>query len=99
MTKYSSLWWFRWETATMTRYASKLTRWKPRNASKVCFAGMGNAKPVRRSSAVERCRLYRVGYEIYLQGRSSYFFVNPIPRPELFQSRDLNEYMMESQQM
>ena len=63
------------------------------------LCGTGSAKPVGLSYAVEQCRLYRVGYEIYLQGRSSYFFVNPIPRPELFQSSDLNQYVTEFQQM
>src|SRR5712691_6073835 len=69
--------------------------------AKECIQGMlcgtGSAKPVEWSYAVEQCRLYRVGYEIYLQGKSSYFFVNPIPRPELFQSSDLNQYVTEFQ--
>jgi len=49
------------------------------------LCGTGNAKLVDRPSAVvEHCALYRPGYDIYLQGRDSYFFVNPTPRPELF---------------
>jgi hypothetical protein len=59
------------------------------------LCGAGNAKAVAPSSAVERCRLYRAGYEIYLQGTSTYFFLNPISRAELFQSLDLNEYVAE----
>ena len=59
------------------------------------LCGTGNAKRVGPSLAVEQCRLYRAGYEIYLQGRSSYFFVNPAPRPELFEKRDLDEYLAE----
>lgn len=70
--------------------------------AKECIVGLlrgtGHAKWVPQSSAVEECRLYRAGYEIYLQGRSSYFFVNPAPRPELFGTRDLNEYLAEFRQ-
>jgi hypothetical protein len=63
------------------------------------LCGTGNAKPAERSAAVEQCRLFRTGYEVYLQGRSSYFFVNPIHRPELFRSDDLNDYVAEFRQM
>jgi len=59
------------------------------------LCGTGNAKQVGRSLAVEQCRLYREGYETYLQGTDSYFFVNPMSRPELFQGGDLEEYVTE----
>jgi len=56
--------------------------------AKECITGMlcgtGNAKQVEASPEVEQCRLYQAGYEIYRQGTDSYFFVNPVPRPELF---------------
>jgi hypothetical protein len=55
----------------------------------------GNAKQVSQSSPAEQCRLYRAGYEIYLQGGASYFFVNPNPRPELFCAHDLSSYIAE----
>jgi len=60
--------------------------------------GTGHAKWVPPSFAVEQCMLYRAGYEIYQQGKSSYFFVNPAPRPELVETRDLNEYVAEFKQ-
>ena len=62
------------------------------------LCGTGNAKLVGRSSAVEACRLFRAGYEIYLQGSSSYFFVNPSPRPELFVGQELDEYVKDFHQ-
>jgi hypothetical protein len=59
------------------------------------LCGTGKAQRVGLSSAATQCRLYRAGYEIYIQGGNSYFFVNPIPRPELFEVRDLDEYLAE----
>jgi hypothetical protein len=50
---------------------------------------------VEPSTAAEQCRLYRAGYEIYRQGGDSYFFVNPVPRPELFETRELDRYVAE----
>lgn len=47
------------------------------------------------SAVSEQCRLHRAGYEIYLQGSRSYFFVNPIPRPELFGRYRLDDYLAE----
>jgi hypothetical protein len=60
--------------------------------------GTGSAKRAMPWSAAAGGRLYRSGYEIYLQGRSSYFFVNPMPRPELFEKHDLEEYVAEFNQ-
>jgi len=62
------------------------------------LCGTGGAKRVERSSSAEQCRLYREGYEIYRQGGSSYFFVNPVPRPELFEMRELDGYVAEFKQ-
>ncbi|SRR6266700_607631 len=62
------------------------------------LCGTGSAKRIVPSSAVERHKLYRSGYEIYLQGGSSYFFVNPMPRPELFEKHDLEGYVAEFKQ-
>jgi hypothetical protein len=59
------------------------------------LCGTGKAKLVELSSAAAQCRLYRAGYEIYLQGGRAYFFVNPAPRPELFETPDLDEYLTE----
>jgi len=59
------------------------------------LCGTGGARPVEPSSDAENCRLYRAGYEIYRQGGNSYFFVNPVPRPGLFETRDLNGYLAE----
>ncbi len=59
------------------------------------LCGPGNARRVGHSSAVEQCRLHRASYDVYLQGTSSYLFVNPFPRPELFETRDLTEYKSE----
>jgi hypothetical protein len=61
------------------------------------LCGTGSAKRIMPWSA-EQCRLHRSGYEIYLQGTSSYFFVSPAPRPELFEERDLEEYLAEFKQ-
>jgi hypothetical protein len=70
--------------------------------AKACIIGLlqgtGNARPIEPTPAAEQRRLYRAGYEVYLQGESSYFFVNPIPRPELFQQADLKAYLAESKQ-
>ena len=70
--------------------------------SRECIAGVlcgtGNAKPTGPTPAVEECGLYRAGYKVYLQGKSSYFFVNPAPRPELFATRDFSEYRAEFKQ-
>ena len=67
--------------------------------AKECIEGMlcgtGGARRVEPSTDAEQCRLYRDGYEIYRQGENSYFFVNPVPRPELFETRDLNGYFAE----
>src|SRR5258708_26626016 len=59
------------------------------------LCGTGNAKSIMPSPVVERCRLYRPGYAIYLQGGSSYFFINPVLRPELFEKHELEEYVAE----
>jgi len=61
------------------------------------LCGTGRAKRTVPWSA-EQCRLYRSGYEIYLQGSSSYFFINPMPRPELFEKRELEDYLAEFKQ-
>ena len=61
------------------------------------ICGTGNARRVGASPAVALCRLYRSGYEVYMQGRKSYFFLNPVPRPELFERRDLSKYLAEFQ--
>jgi len=63
------------------------------------MCGTGGAKHVGPSPEAAQCRLYRVGYEIYLQGRRSYFFLNPVPRPGLFARDDLNEYLAEFKQV
>jgi len=61
------------------------------------LCGTGNAKRIVPSSTAEQCRLCRPGYETYLQGNSSYYFINPVPRPELFEKRELEleEYLAE----
>jgi hypothetical protein len=70
--------------------------------TKECIEGLlrgtGRAKWIMPSSAVEQCRLYRSGYLTYLQGGSSYFFINPVPRPELFEKGYLKEYVAEFKQ-
>jgi hypothetical protein len=62
------------------------------------LSGTGNAKRVESSPGAEQCRLYRDGYEIYLQGGSAFFFVNPVPRPELFEMREFDRYLAEFKQ-
>lgn len=59
------------------------------------LTGTGNAKWIESSPTAESCRLYRAGYDIYLQGKDGYFFVNPRPRPELFQDSDRTAYLSE----
>src|SRR5262249_43363182 len=72
------------------------TEWlQARECIEGVLCGTGNAKLVAPSSAAVGCRLYRAGYRIYLQGRQSFFFVNPTPRPELFEARNLDQYLAE----
>ena len=59
------------------------------------LCGTGGARREEPSSAAEQCRVYRAGYDIYRQGENSYFFVNPVPRPELFEARGLDRYLAE----
>jgi hypothetical protein len=65
--------------------------------AKECILGLlqgpGNAKRSAHVS-VETYRLFRPGYDVYVQGQNSYFFLNPFSRPELFDDQaNLQSYV------
>jgi hypothetical protein len=57
--------------------------------------GTGRAKQIDDSAATRARRLYRPGYDIYQQGDDIFWFVNPVPRPGLFESGGLAGYPAE----
>jgi hypothetical protein len=56
--------------------------------------GTAKAKPLA-SGLFAAGRLARSGYEVFAQGDAGTFFVNPVPRPELFQGGGLASYSAE----
>jgi hypothetical protein len=60
------------------------------------MTGTGGADRVEPTASAAACRLFRAGYEIYRQGQDAFFFLNPLPRAELFSSTmDLAVYARE----
>jgi len=57
--------------------------------------GAANAQAAASNSNASQARVYRPGYDLYVQGRDGYIFVNPKPRPELFEGADLAAYIKE----
>ncbi len=56
------------------------------------LTGTGRARRVDSHPLAASARLRRPGYEIYVQGEASVFFVNPQCRPELFAASGLAVY-------
>lgn len=59
------------------------------------LTGTGSAKRIEESAATRSSRVTRDGYLIYQQGEDGYFFVNPLPRPDLFTDEGLVTYLSE----
>jgi hypothetical protein len=59
------------------------------------LTGMGSAEKVPSHHLAASSRLRRPGYEVYIQGDRSVFFVNPVCRPELFSAAALALYSAE----
>ena len=45
--------------------------------------GVGGGKQIEITDEIRQRRLFRAGYEVYEQA-GNLFFINPVPRPELF---------------
>jgi hypothetical protein len=60
--------------------------------------GIGGSIKIESSNAISNLWLYRKGYDCYQQGNDTYFFVNPEPRPELFEKKEFSDYLSEFNQ-
>ena len=59
------------------------------------LVGTGGAERLEESASLKEHAMFRPGYKVYLQGRESYFFVNPSLRSELFNQSNLDAYANE----
>jgi len=62
------------------------------------LSGGGSAVKSSSSAVAAKSQIYRPGYELHIQAEYAHFFVNPIPRPELFAHGNLKAYMEEFKQ-
>jgi hypothetical protein len=59
------------------------------------LTGTGGAKRIEPDTKARLSRLYKEGYEVYLQGDDSYHFLAPAPKPALFSAESLDAYIAE----